>query len=143
MEMPYMTSNDLRGLLRSCQDQTSGFDWTPLFRQVEAALYINKFYLGWQRPDLIGPYVATIANEAADLYQGLPVPILQASLDMVPAVQRPYQDSFMVGEGCKGISTMVVWAHYVLGLTVRIFIFKLTLLVWNMLNILGPSDWDA
>lgn len=55
-------------------------------------LYINKFYLGWQRPDLIRLYVATIANEAVDLYQGLPVPILQVSLDVVPR----YRDSIRI-----------------------------------------------
>jgi hypothetical protein len=119
-ELPYATSNDLKGLLRACQEQTSGFQWTPLIHEVEHDMDLPKFYLGWPRTTMTGP------NNASDLYQALPVPILQASLDMLGAVQRLYEDSFMVIDSCKGVSTMVVWAYYVLGLTVCITMFLAT-----------------
>jgi hypothetical protein len=113
-EQPYVSSNSMKDLLKVCLEQTSGFQWSPLLMEVESKMDLPKYY--WPRATIHPTDV-----DAADLYQALAVPILQASLDMLAAVQRLYEDSFMVIESCKGVSTMIVWAHHVLGLTVRIF----------------------
>ena len=105
--------NILRGVLQACVDQTSSFLWHPYLESVKNRLQLLAYYPGGSngtgRPD-----------NTADLYQCLSVPVLQASLDMLAAVQQLYRDSLMVVEGDRIAITMLAWAHYVLGLTVLV-----------------------
>jgi hypothetical protein len=102
------TSTDLRGTLQACADQTAGFNWTNLIGEVKAQLGITQWV-----PD------TGDGRDIADRYLALPVSILQASLDMFAVVQRLYKDSIVKIDSCHGCITVVIWAHYVLGLTVR------------------------
>lgn len=103
----------LRGVLQACVDQSSSFLWHPYLEGVKNRLQLLAYYPGGSngtgRPD-----------NTADLYQCLSVPVLQASLNMLAAVQQLCRDRLMVVEGDRSAITMVVWAHYVLGLTVLV-----------------------
>jgi hypothetical protein len=120
-ELPYVTSPALKGLLQACQDQTSGFQWPTLLNQIHKALGLENFV-----PYTEGRHTISFeSRNASNEYQALPISILQALLDMLTAVQRFYQDSIVVIDGCRGVVTIVAWAHFVLGLTVCNFSFPL------------------
>jgi hypothetical protein len=106
-ESAIASSSALRGTLQACADQTTGFNWTVLTQEVEAALHVPR----WVADQGDG-------GDIAHLYSALTVPILQACLDMLATVQRLYKDSILKIDSCHGCVTLVVWAHYVLGLTV-------------------------
>jgi hypothetical protein len=110
---PPTSAAALRGVLQACADQTSGFDWSIVFSDVANKLEIPRYQPG-------PPNFAGAPSNAARQYESLPVHVLQAALDMMAAVQRLYKDRIMVIEGWRGAITMVVWAHHVLGLTVRV-----------------------
>ena len=90
----------LKGTLRACREQTSGFMW-----------------------ELV---LAAVANQIADIldvdnwYEARPMPmaILQALLDGLTAVQHLPENAFLRISTYTGIPTIVVWAHHVLGLPV-------------------------
>ena len=103
----WLHSESLRGTLQAVADQTTGFDWNPLFQSVQNALGIPS-WIEWGGENMVPRYLR------------LTVPILQACLDMMAAVQRLYKDSVFKVEGFDGSVTITVWAHYVLGLTVSI-----------------------
>jgi len=92
----------LKGTLRACREQTSGFLWELMFVAVETRLkdieYLN-------RP-----------------YESRPIPfyILQALLDAFTAVQYFPDERLIRIETWQGVVTIVVWAHHLLGLTVRV-----------------------
>jgi hypothetical protein len=101
------SSNALKGTLQACADQTAGFNWADLVQGVQTALHIPRWV-----PD------RGDGDNIAQHYSILTIPILQACLDMLAAVQRLYKDSILKIDSCHGCVTLVVWAHYVLGLTV-------------------------
>jgi hypothetical protein len=102
------SSESLLGFLRACAEQTAAFDWLAYLDSVRQKLGL-PYYVPDRRKANIGNW-----------FQMLTVPLLQASLDMLPSVQRLYEDSMMVIDGSIGSTTMVVWAHYVLGLSVKV-----------------------
>ncbi|CAF9904130.1 MAG: hypothetical protein HETSPECPRED_003374 [Heterodermia speciosa] len=90
----------LKGTLRACREQTSGFMW-----------------------ELV---LAAVANQIADILEvdnwyearSMPMAILQALLDGLTAVQHLPENAFLRISTYTGIPTIVVWAHHVLGLPV-------------------------
>ncbi|PSN67757.1 hypothetical protein BS50DRAFT_633447 [Corynespora cassiicola Philippines] len=94
-------SDAMLGTFRAISDQTSQFIWMSLLQDVGAALGF---------PHFLGP----------SKLLGLTVPLLQACLDMLAAVQRLYKDSIMKIDGQEGSFTVIVWAHHILGLTVHV-----------------------
>ena len=99
------SSPDRGGILKvlnACESQTSAFNWNMMLDAVSRTLGYN-------------PGKAPL---------DFPAFILQGLLDMLPMVQTLPNDRMLhiqipVGEGLdSGISTLVVWAHHVLDLTV-------------------------
>ena len=86
----------LKGTLRACREQTSGFMWELFFAAVEKKLDVGKPYDS--RP--------------------LPIPVLQALLDSFTAVQHLPESTLVRIKTTLGVTTVVVWAHCVLGLAV-------------------------
>ena len=97
------TYDALKGTLRACREQTSGFMWELIFSAVEKKL----------QPISVG-------NDKPYDWRPLPVPILQALLDFFTAVQHLPETTLIRIKSHSGISTVVVWAHCVLGLTVLV-----------------------
>ena len=99
------TDSVMLGVLKACQEQTSAYPWELNFEAV-------RLNLGFNTP-MIG-----LAVE----WTTLTVPLLQASLDMLFAVQTFPEDRMMYIEGRAGVVTLVVWAHCVLGLTASVHV---------------------
>ncbi|MCJ1281532.1 hypothetical protein MMC26_000852 [Xylographa opegraphella] len=92
----------LLGTLRCISQQTCGFTWELQFAAVDEklkdALRLDETCL--QRP---------IAHV-----------VLRSLLDALPAVQRFPESHFLSLRTVAGVSTIVIWAHQVLGLTVEV-----------------------
>ena len=92
------------GVLRACESQTSAFNWNMMLNAVST----------------------TLGHRADKAPIDFPPFVLQGLLDMFPAVQTLPSDRLIhiqipVGENLEsGTSTLVVWAHQVLGLTVLV-----------------------
>lgn len=92
----------LKGTLRACREQTSGFLWELQLLPVD-----KKF-------------ANIVSGEGPTITRPIPVAILQALLDSFAAVQYLPENRFIHIESLFGISTIVEWAHHVLGLTVSV-----------------------
>ncbi len=99
---PFPDQDTLKGTLRACREQTSGFMWELMCVAVETQLkdvgYIEK------------PYDS----------RRIPCYILQALLDAFTAVQYFPEERVIRVESWEGVVTIVVWAHHLLGLTVGV-----------------------
>ncbi|KAI9766212.1 MAG: hypothetical protein M1835_007226 [Candelina submexicana] len=92
------TRDGIEGSLQACREQTAAFCWYPIFSEVE-----RKF--ASHRPSLSDP-------------RRLPFEVLQGFLDFLFAVQTLPDDRLIHIITGRGYSTIVVWAHYALGLNV-------------------------
>lgn len=95
----------ISGVLKACQEQTSTYPWELSFEAVRLSLGIDS------------PMSGVLVE-----WTTLTVPILQASLDMLTAVQSFPEDRIIYIEGRAGVITIVVWAHCVLGLTASVHV---------------------
>ena len=89
----------LKGTLRACREQTSGFMWELFLAAVDEQI---KHIVVCEAP----PYTRPIS-----------VPVLQALLDAFTAVQYLPEARLIHISSSDGAATVVVWAHHVLGLT--------------------------
>lgn len=97
--------NALKNTLRACREQTSGFMWELIISAVDKKLspfYTNSTGGQWYE------------------YRPMPSSVLQALLDAFTAVQHLPQATLVRVATFTGISTIIVWAHHVLGLTVLV-----------------------
>lgn len=92
----------LKGTLRACREQTSGFPWEFALLPVE------------ETP------IDIVSGEGPILTRPIPVAVLQALLDSFPEEQYLPENRFIHIESIFGISTIVVWAHRVLSLTIYV-----------------------
>ena len=95
---PAPSQDDIGKVVRGIQEQSSGFEWTSLLRHVTSELQLGL----------------------EEIAQGLPSFLLGSIVEMFPAVQSLSEDRCIIVEGDQGLSCLVVWAHYVLGLTVLV-----------------------
>lgn len=86
----------IRGSLQACEDQTSAFCWDKLLSAVAATLGMDEEF------------------------PAIPTPIFHGLISMLPLVQHLPQDRMIVVEMTEGVCAIVVWAHLLLGLTVRV-----------------------
>lgn len=93
----------LKGTLRACREQTSGFMWELFLIPVEKKL--NE----------LSPHVG---NDGPWPNRHMPVPVLQALLDSFTALQYLPENRFIHIETSLGLAAIVVWAHHLLGLIV-------------------------
>ena len=96
------TCSDLVGTLRCIQQQTSGFLWELYFSAVDEILR-TRLQLRIGKDD-----------------RAISHAVLGTLLDALPAVQRFPEDYFLAIHTRVGITTLVVWIHNVLGLTVEL-----------------------
>ncbi|MCJ1479395.1 hypothetical protein MMC13_008080 [Lambiella insularis] len=94
--------NHLTGTLRCIQQQTSGFLWELQFAAVDAML-TSKLRMNITNRGRIIPHV-----------------ILRTLVDALPAVQRFPGSHLLAIQTGEGITTLVVWIHHVLGLSVEV-----------------------
>ncbi|MCJ1281531.1 hypothetical protein MMC26_000851 [Xylographa opegraphella] len=92
----------LLGTFRSIRQQTSGYPWELLFAAVEETL---KAQLGLISSQLSRP---------------TPFPVLQVIASGISLLQSRPGSVFMAVRTLEGLSTIVVWVHNMLGLTVEI-----------------------
>ena len=90
----------LKGTLRACREQTSGFMWELFLAAVDEQ--IKHIVICESPPDT----------------RPIPVSVLQALLDAFTAVQYLPEARLIHITSSDGAATVVVWAHHVLGLTV-------------------------
>ena len=94
----------LKGALRAIREQTCGFMWELILSAVEKRLYPN---VGWTDGCLYS-------------WRVVPTLILQGLLDSLTAVQHLPENTYLRIATRTGIPTIVVWAHQVLGLSVKV-----------------------
>lgn len=93
---------DITGTLRCISQQTSGFMWELVFAAVDAKLKA-EFQISISKLSRVISHV-----------------VLRTLLDALPAVQRFPESHTLAIRTNEGLTTLVVWAHHVLGLTVEI-----------------------
>ena len=106
------SADSIRGTLRACREQTSGFNWNLVFEAVERVLGCDKSPLNTQK--------RAIHDLNCEDGRSLPIPILQGCLDMLTAVQTLSEDRMIYINAETGYSALVVWAHHLLDLNVEI-----------------------
>ncbi|KAL9018051.1 MAG: hypothetical protein Q9185_004653 [Variospora sp. 1 TL-2023] len=96
----------LKGTLRAIREQTCGFMWELTISAVEKKVY------------------PSIAWTDGSLYQVRTIPqvILQALLDAFTAIQHLPEHTRLQISSANGLPTIVVWAHHILGLSVKVHI---------------------
>ncbi|KAL8939869.1 MAG: hypothetical protein Q9216_003120 [Gyalolechia sp. 2 TL-2023] len=102
----------LKGVLRAIREQTCGFMWELIISAVEKRLYPS---IAWTDGSLY-----TIRT--------IPQIILQALLDSFTAIQHLPEHTRLRIRSSTGIPTIIVWAHHVLGLSVKVDINEESLL---------------
>jgi hypothetical protein len=94
------TFEGISGTLEACSSQTSSFAWSNLIHQVEGKMM--QSYSGYKH---VNDYISLAPST------------LLASMDYLCIAQR-WDERRMEISGPKGFLTMVVWAHYILDLSV-------------------------
>ena len=98
----------LLGTIRACREQTVAFSWAPIFEAVEWKL--------WRATQ-------TVEEENSALptpNRNLDFPVLQSFIMWINSLQS-FPEHRMLHLRCRdGISTVVVWSHHILGLTVTV-----------------------
>ncbi|MCJ1431254.1 hypothetical protein MMC27_000605 [Xylographa pallens] len=92
----------LLGTLRSIRQQTSGYPWELLFAAVEETLK------------------AQLGLTSSQLSRSIPLPVLQVIAYDTSILQSRSGGEFLAIRTLEGVSTIVVWVHNMLGLTVEI-----------------------
>ncbi|KAI4150013.1 MAG: hypothetical protein LQ340_004316 [Diploschistes diacapsis] len=100
LELP--TYADMLGTMRCIREQTCGFPWESKFRAVETVL------------------VADLGFTFCTDLRTIPEYILEGLVDALPAVQHWPEEHFIAIQSTRGLSTVIIWAHDLLGLTVEI-----------------------
>lgn len=90
----------LKGTLRACREQTSGFMWELILAAVDKEIS------------------HIVVCETPSDTRAIPVPVLQALLDAFTAVQYLPEARLIQISSNDGAATVIVWAHHVLGLTI-------------------------
>lgn len=94
----------LLGTLGAIRDQSAGYKWDLVFSAVETQLHSGQ-------------------DQHVDVHdlRRLPFVVLQALLDTFTATQRFPEQRLLWIRASSGVSTIVVWAYHVLGLTTNVF----------------------
>lgn len=99
--------------LRTCQEQTVEFSWVPFFESVEA-----KFepFCGGDKEKDQQKWHALVRNRS------LPFSILQSLIMWLRSIQSLPDHRILQLKSDHGVCTLIVWCHYVLGLTISAII---------------------
>jgi hypothetical protein len=114
------SSESLLGVLVACTEQTASFPWHGYLAHISQMLGV-RYGTDFSIPEPPSPSdIQPESHEDSNDYYSLSIPLLAASLDMLATVQRLYKDNIMYIDGSRGCCTMILWAHFVLGQTVRV-----------------------
>ena len=106
----------LVGTIRACQQQTVGFRWSCLYQSVEQTI---KDTIQTAEAET-HPHTMPAADGTSLHDRGLPFSILQALIMWLQALQS-FPDNRLLYVKCnKGISTIVVWCHHILSLSLKV-----------------------
>ena len=107
-----ISSESIKGTLETCSSQTNVAFWDTYVHAVETKLRLQHVSMdGLYTSDQQG------INRSMD---GMSVTSLLAAMDYFFLIQSLPEDRRMVSRTLKGIVPLVVWAHYILGLCVRV-----------------------
>ncbi|MCJ1388187.1 hypothetical protein MMC18_001032 [Xylographa bjoerkii] len=101
-QMSLPSSEALLGTFRSIRQQTSGYPWELVFAAVEETLK------------------AQLNLTSSQLSRSIPLPVLQVLAGGTSILQSRPGFVFLAIRTLEGLSTIVVWVHNILGLTVEI-----------------------
>jgi len=114
----------LCGTLRVCKQETASFQWCLYYDMVEKRIESNladdrstkrpRTGARSQRPYGLNPNRISIKNRT------LPFPVLQVLLLCLHSLQHFPEERLLNIECTSGISTVIVWCYYVLGLNVKL-----------------------
>ncbi len=109
----------LLGTLRACQQQTAAFRWAFLYEAVEEKIN-DTFSAANSREEETEDYDSECQsyNES----RALPFPVMQGLLMSLQSIQNFPEHRLLHVRCDSGISTVVVWYHHVLGLSLMITI---------------------
>ena len=112
----------LLGTLRACQQQTSAFQWGPLYESVEYKIEASMVHPNPERPGHQHKKRKVTKNTSLELprfkQRNLPFVVLQSLLMWLHSLQN-FPEHRLLHLNCDtGISTVIVWCHHVLGLGV-------------------------
>ena len=105
----------LLGTLRACQQQTAAFRWTLLYEAAEEKL--AKAF------DSSRTKTEEYSERRLDESRSLPIPVLQGLLMWLQPLQSFPEHRLLHLRCDTGISTIVVWCHHILGLSLMIKIY--------------------
>ena len=115
----------LLGTLRACQQQTAAFRWADLYESVERIIEDTlktpeqgKRTRCTAKRQKVNKLL--IANLESVTLRALPFPVLQSLIMWLQSLQSLPEHRLLYLRCNTGISTVVVWCHHVLGLTVSV-----------------------
>lgn len=94
----------LKGALRAIREQTCGFMWELIISAVEKRMY---------------PHIAWTDGSLYTI-RAIPQVLLQGLLDSFTAIQHLPEHTRLQINSSKGPPTIIVWAHHILGLSVKV-----------------------
>lgn len=110
----------LLGTIRACQQQTSAFQWGPLYESVEYKIETSIKHSNTGRSGQNRKKRKITEEAARDLSKvkerNLPFVVLQSLLMWLHSLQSFPEHRLLHLKCDTGISTIVVWCHHVLGL---------------------------
>ena len=109
----------LLGTIQACQQQTAAFRWAWLYEAAE-----DKMSKILASPDGDSskrlPSGKFVIHEKPEQARGLPVPVVQGLLMWLQSLQSLPEHRLLHVRCDTGLSTVVVWCHHILGLSVMI-----------------------
>ena len=115
----------LLGTLQACQQQTAAFRWALLYEAVE-----EKIYKALTVPKIIGNEIDRLFSESYRS-RALPLPVLQGLFMWLQSLQSFPENRLMHLRCNTGASTVIVWCHHILGLSVMIHIKEMEVCFGN------------
>ena len=115
----------LCGTLRVCKQETAGFQWSHFFDAVEHRIEstIEGSRSSKRRRSSVrsqGSVRPIGLNHPSIAIRTLPFPVLQILLLCLHSLQQFPDERLLNVECTSGISTLIVWCYYVLGLNVKL-----------------------
>ncbi len=121
----------LLGTIRACQEQTAAFQWAALYEAVEHKI---QSALKSKIRVLSNDVTESAGEEQADIYtpvtpesvsiRCLPFTVFQSLIMWLQSLQSFPEHRLLHLRCDSGISTVVVWCHHILGLTVTVQLEK-------------------
>ena len=115
----------LLGTIRACQQQTAAFRWALLYEATEEKIRMRLAGLDKQTRKKAGVTYSVKSSPLPEKYEyeqcrALPIAVLQGLSMWLHSIQSFPEHRLLHVTCSTGLSTVVVWCHYVLGLSLII-----------------------